>query len=84
MKFVNIEKTEFIEKKNGEKVHISMLPDKIKEQIKIYDQIRQDLLEIEFKKDVYNQARLARQSKISRMVEEYENQNAAENVTEEG
>lgn len=68
-----IQKTESVRSvKNNEQIEVPVdsLPKEIRNQILIYDQIRSDIVDLEYKLQVFKDAQASRQEKIYKLLKE--------------
>jgi len=68
---LELEKTHYFTLEDGTNILVSHLPDSIKEQVKIYDEIRENFLQKSFEAQVYNLASEQKRLQLKKMLENY-------------
>lgn len=67
----DIEKTHYFTLADGSNITVSQLPDAIKDQVKIFDEIRENIVEKSFEAQVYQLAGEQKRAQLQKMLENY-------------
>jgi hypothetical protein len=67
---IKVEKTHFLTI-DGKQVLVSSLPDSIKDQVKVFDELRQDLMDQTYKLNVYQLATEQKKLQLEQLLKEY-------------
>lgn len=80
---LEIEKTEYFTLEDGTHIPVSKLPDNIKEQVKIYDEIRDNLVKKSFEAQVYQLAGEQKKLQLMKLLQQHFSKNYNSENSEE-
>ena len=80
---LEIEKTHYFTLEDGTNIPVAKLPDNIKEQVKIYDEIRDNLVKKSFEAQVYQLAGEQKKLQLMKLLQEHIRKNYDSGNSEE-